>query len=66
MNNVELLIRAVICRPALSNRAGNDPSRSLKFHNHKEGPFRAFSWLKVPTNAFTQESINMILNGIHK
>ena len=27
-------------------RAGNDPSRSLKFHNHGEGPL-AFSWLKA-------------------
>ena len=30
-------------------RAGNEPSRGLKFHNHgEEAPSRAFSWLKGP------------------
>ena len=26
-------------QPAWLSRAGDEPSRSLKFHNHKEGPF---------------------------
>ena len=35
-------------------RAGNEPSRSFKFHNHEEGPYyRSFSWLKVLNSTFT-------------
>ena len=34
------------------SRVGNEPSRSLKFHNHGDGPYLAFSLLKVP-RAFT-------------
>ena len=44
---------------AVCNRAGNEPSRKMKFHNHGEGLYfastRAFSWLKALTSASTNE-----------
>ena len=44
---------------AVCNRAGNEPSRKMKFHNHGEGLYyastRAFSWLKAVTSASTNE-----------
>ena len=38
-----------------ARRAGIEPSRSLKIHNHVKGPYytSTFSWQKVPTSAFT-------------
>ena len=39
-------------------RAGKEPSRSLKFYNHGESPYyRAFSWLKAATIAFTFKNL---------
>ena len=38
----------LLCDGCLLTRAANQPSRRLKFHNHREGP----SCLKVPTNTF--------------
>ena len=29
----------------------------MKLYNHGEGPSRAFSWLKVPTSAFTFKTL---------
>ena len=29
----------------------------LKVHNHREGPYWAFSWLKAPTSAFTFKTL---------
>ena len=36
-------------------RAGKEPSRSLKFYNHEEGP--SLSWLKVATIDFTFKNL---------
>ena len=40
----------------LQSRAGNEPSRCLKFHNHEEGPY--FFWLKAPTSTFLFKNIH--------
>ena len=42
---------------AVDIRASNKPSRSLKLYNYKEGPTRAFSWLKAANTAFTFKTL---------
>ena len=45
----------------IMGRAVNDPSAAICFHNHREGPF---SWLKVPTSAFTFKTLRHYLLSI--
>ena len=43
---VEFHVRSREIRLGLAGRAGNEPLRSLKFYNHREGPTSAFT-LKI-------------------
>ena len=45
----------------IMGRAANDSSAAIGFHNHREGPF---SWLKVPTSAFTFKTLRHYLLSI--
>ena len=42
-------------RPETS--AANEPSAAICFHNHGEGPTRAFSRVKAPTSVFTYKTL---------
>ena len=43
-----------ITKVTTATRAGNEPSRSFKFHNHSEGHYtRVYSWQKVAMTVFT-------------
>ena len=54
----------------LSSDQDSTVKRSIGFHNHGEGPkapTRAFSWLKVPTGAFTfKDTIKTLLRHYTK
>ena len=48
---------------SIKARASNEPSRSLKVHNHGEkAPTEALSWLNGATAAFTFKHLNRFLN----
>ena len=53
---------APIRHPAATCKCWSPDTRALnedswRFHNHREAPTRTFSWLKVPTTAFTFKNL---------
>ena len=45
------------CTTSVHIRAANDPSASIGFIIMEKAPTRAFSWLKVPSSAFTFKTL---------